>query len=165
MSRPKKMKEQSSASTEPPMEAKKSYKNRASLEKHERIKTPSLSSSNCVGGTLLKRIEEKKSKNAYGRCARVWVAKYHCHLCALQPATMPLRTCRCVWVRVYVCYSVYKKSRDDVIIYILEIYIYTGHIETVARYRREIERISKSLWCFLPHKFIRELDFLPLKFW
>lgn len=50
-------------------------------------------------------------------------------------------------------------------IYILEIYIYTGHIETVARYRREIERISKSLWCFLPHKFIRELDFLPLKFW
>lgn len=59
--------------------------------------------------------------------------------------------------------SVYKNSGTYVIMYIINIYM--EHIETVARYRREIERISKSLWCFLPHKFIRELDFLPLKFW
>lgn len=81
---------------------------------------------------------------------------------------MPLRIC--VPECACTCATLPMKIGTVMIIYIYTIYKYHIYIGDTSRLLHEInggriERISKSLWCFLPHKFIKELDFLPLKFW
>lgn len=110
------------------MEAKKSYVNRASLEKHERIKTPSLCRRNCVGGTLLKRIEEKEKVKMRMIVVRVYESlstTATCVLSSLPPCHyVHVGACECACMCAILSTKISGRCDN---IYIRNIYIHGTH--------------------------------------